>query len=507
MELSYCPEVAGFHEVSVMLLLMVLPFSSDVFTPLSSPFSLISKDFAFSLGKDDDKKEDETTREIKPVTRRGRRSVQISTENTGNKKAKEERKSLPTVLEIDSNKGNASVSDEVTTNTAENEVKVPKGRKGKSASKTLKDVNGSVELKENSEIDDSSEQVKQSDSEEVAKTASKRTRRGRVASDDSVTDKNEKEIPEADISNGSKRLSGRSKNRQSKTVENTDEAVKVNDNRTDSVKGKLNQTVSTEIAETSHKTRKKVKNESQESDVVVTGEKGTRKTTVFDESDNSDLKDTDKVTTTSDKKQTAKQKKKGAKQKEEKCDKSELSGTVSEKSAAESTQATRSSRRKGKESESQNSQTNETKTDENKNKTETSVKVTESKETRTSTRKGRSNSLAGHSGEQKSDTSVKNDLKEITNLKNNAQSNKNLKDNRTSRTSEKKNGKTTKNATVIGSGKVTRGKISGPAAGSGDAAQVGYSNFFRGEMICLSCLEIYINYTLTENQREKYRFS
>ena len=406
------------------------------------------------MKKDESDKKGQT--QEKPTGRRGRRSVQIESKTAETDKVKPGRKSLPAVLETDNTNDGPNVS---------NENKLPKGRKGRNAKKSQHDAKDLEATSLTSKVDNSSEPIEKA-SETVPKTTGKRTTRGKAASEESVSDNKDKEVPEANVSENtaSKRQSSRSKSRQAETDEKSIESSEGKKSRTKASKSdEISDKISddTEIPETSHRTRNKVKDDSQESD-VVTSKRGTRKTAIHENVKSDKSEKTAENNLTDMDKQPAKQQTKGGKSKaksvssesSETVPNSEHSKVTEELVDESSVRQPRVSRRKGKETESQDSQSNETKSNENKTREDTQV--------RTSKRKGRHDSPANQ--EQKSETTSKGDLKEITNLKNN----KHVKD---TKASERNKGKS-ETSGVVEKGKVTRGKIAGPASGSGDAPQV-----------------------------------
>ena len=395
----------------------------------------------------------------KSTGRRGRRSVQTETKTgeTKTEKVKPGRKSFPAVLESDNGPSVSNDLDKV-------DDKVPKGRKGRNAKKT-KNIDEASEDLVALKDDNSSQEIEKA-GETASSVTGKRTSRGNAASiKDSVND-NDKEILERTVSEssavGSKRQS-RSKSRQTETVEKPSESHETKQSRTKASKsdGKTDTTSDDkEIPETSHRTRTKAKSDSQESDVVTTSKRGTRKTANHE---NDKVDETDK---TVENKTDVIDKGKGKQQAKAKTSKgktvtAESSETVSVSEVTEESvnkpgvRQSRSSKRKGKETESQDSQGTETVTNENK-----TVNSSQDTQTRTSKRKGRHEETS--SQEQESDTKSKDDLKEITNLKNN----KHVKE---TKAGEKGKDKTKKTGMAVETGKVTRGKVAGPTSGSGDA--------------------------------------
>ena len=357
-------------------------------------------------------------------------------------------------METDTGDHGPSVSNELD----KTDDKLPKGRKGRNAKKTQNSVKDTEALL-TSKIDNSSKPSEKA-SEIVHSATGKRTPRGKVASVKEKVGDKDKEIPETTVSEnaavGSKRQSSRSKSRQTEPVESHE----VIGSRTKTSKSDEKiETASdnTEIPETSHRTRNKTRNDSQESD-VVTSKRGTRKTASHENENLNKIEKTAEDKTDDTNKGQAKQQTKG-KTSKGKSVSSESSETLSETSKVTEESVNKpKSKRKGKETESQDSHSNETVL--NESKTKRSV-INESQDTQTRTSKRKAKHDEPSNTEQKSDTTSNDDLKEITNLKNN----KHAKE---TKASEKNKDKAKRTSTVVETGKVTRGKI----AGSGDAHQV-----------------------------------
>ena len=427
-------------------------------------------------GKADDKsnKLKETDSEAKPAGRRGRRSVQTGTKTVEESKVKPGRKSLPAVLETaDSNKDGASTSVNVTEGvvsvTADKEEKTVKGRKGRNAKQTKKDL----DQPKTDKLTESAGSVDES--------APKRsTRRG--VSNDLVTEKVEANVPEAsDSGTGSTRQSSRSKSKKTEAEKSVEPEVSrtkaaekiaeseesVKPSRTKVARTTVENTTkdidknkqSIEIQERPHRTRNKETSDSQDS--VETSKRSARKTGKLSEINNAKVASNGLQEKGPKHESISGNSKSNSKQSVELVPETSVN-TAKEEAASD--RPSRASRKRGKGSESQESQTIETK----KSDSKTSEKDSETKQKRTSYRRGRTDSVDSESQSGKNVTNG--DSKENTNVKNHVQQDK-LKE-KDSKGGDKSKEVQKASKTKETTGKVTRGKLAGPSNGAGDAHQV-----------------------------------